>query len=48
MKNVSYDFNKNMYALVNDALKGGYRFHDKPKSERDMSPEAIVSMETQR
>lgn len=47
VKNVSYDFNKNMYALVNDALKGGYRFHDKPKSERDMSPEAIVSMETQ-
>lgn len=48
VKNVSYDFNRGGYALVNDALKGGYRFHDKPLSEREMNPEAIVSRQTQR
>jgi len=48
VKNVSYDFNRGGYALVNDALKGGYRFHDTALPERDMNPEAIVSRQTQR
>ncbi|MNW01493.1 hypothetical protein D3C71_1971350 [compost metagenome] len=48
VKNVIYDFNKGMYALVNDALKGGYKFVDTPLSEREMKPEAIVSRVTQR
>jgi hypothetical protein len=48
VKNVVYDFNKGMYALLNDGLKGGYKFIDKPLSERDMNPEAIVARVTQR
>jgi hypothetical protein len=48
VKNVVYDFNKGMYALLNDALKGGYKFVDKPLNERDMNPEAIVARVTQR
>ncbi|WP_027897451.1 DUF1329 domain-containing protein [Zestomonas thermotolerans] len=48
VKNVVYDFNKGMYALLNDAHKGGYRFFDKPYSEREMNPEAIVSRVSQR
>ncbi len=48
VKNVVYDFNKGMWALLNDGLKGGYKFIDKPRSERDMNPEAIVARETQR
>ncbi|WP_447791796.1 DUF1329 domain-containing protein [Pseudomonas farris] len=48
VKNVSYDFNKGMWSLINDGLKGGYQVHDSPLSERDMKPESIVSQETQR
>ncbi|WP_095156511.1 DUF1329 domain-containing protein [Pseudomonas sp. Irchel 3E13] len=48
VKNVSYDFNKGMWSLLNDGLKGGYRVHDTPLSERDMKPESIVAQETQR
>jgi hypothetical protein len=48
VKNVVYDFNKGMWALLNDALKGGYKFDDSPRSERDMNPEAIVAKVTQR
>ena len=48
VKNVVYDFNKGMWALLNDGLKGGYKFFDKPRTERDMNPEAIVARETQR
>ena len=48
VKNVSYDFNKGMWSLINDGLKGGYRVHDQPLSERDMKPESIVAQETQR
>jgi len=48
VKNVVYDFNKGMWALLNDALKGGYKFDDAPRSERDMNPEAIVAKVTQR
>jgi hypothetical protein len=48
VKNVVYDFNKGNWALLNDALKGGYKFSDKPYSERQMNPEAIVGRVTQR
>ncbi|MEE1924551.1 DUF1329 domain-containing protein [Pseudomonas sp. 148P] len=48
VKNVVYDFNKGMWALLNDGLKGGYKFSDTPRTERDMNPEAIVARETQR
>ncbi|MCY1446364.1 hypothetical protein D9M71_629250 [compost metagenome] len=48
VKNVVYDFNKGMWALLNDALKGGYWFSSKAYSEREMNPEAIVSRVTQR
>ena len=48
VKNVSYDFNKGMWSLLNDGLKGGYLIHDAPLPERDMKPESIVSQETQR
>ncbi|CNK94864.1 Uncharacterised protein [Mycobacterium tuberculosis] len=37
-----------MWSLLNDGLKGGYRVHDVPETERDMKPESIVSQETQR
>ncbi|MEH6482990.1 MULTISPECIES: DUF1329 domain-containing protein [Pseudomonas] len=48
VKNVVYDFNKGMWALLNDGLKGGYKFSATPRSERQMNPEAIVARETQR
>lgn len=48
VKNVIYDFNKGMYAVINDGLKGGYKFAKEPRSEREMKPEAIVSRVTQR
>ncbi|MGV8268045.1 DUF1329 domain-containing protein, partial [Pseudomonas aeruginosa] len=47
VKNVSYNFNRGMCSLLNDALKGGYRVVDTPHSESDMNAEAIVSQETQ-
>lgn len=48
VKNVSYDFNKGMWALVNDGLKGGYKFFDTPRTELEMNAEAVVSRMTQR
>jgi Protein of unknown function (DUF1329) len=48
VKNVVYDFNKGMWALLNDGLKGGYKISDTPRAERDMNAEAIVAKETQR
>lgn len=48
VKNVSYDFNKGIWSILNDGLKGGYRISAIPLSETDMSPETIVSQETQR
>ncbi|MBD1552571.1 DUF1329 domain-containing protein [Pseudomonas sp. C2L11] len=48
VKNVVYDFNKNMWVLLNDGLKGGYKFYDKAFSEQEMNPEAIVGRVTQR
>jgi hypothetical protein len=47
-KNVTYDFNKGMYAYVNDVMVGGFKVSAKPQSERDLNPEAIVARETAR
>src|SRR5690606_18290814 len=48
VKNVIYDFNRGMYGVINDGLKGGYKFQPTPLPERDMTPEAIVSRHSQR
>ncbi len=48
VKNVVHDFNKGMYALVNDGLVGGYGVLKAPMSNRDLNPEAIVARETAR
>lgn len=48
VKNVVFDFNKGMYALVNDGLVGGYGVVTKPRPNRDLNPEAIVAKETAR
>lgn len=47
-KNVVYDFNKGMYAYVNDVMVGGYKVLPSVRSEREMNPEAIVSRESAR
>lgn len=47
-KNVVYDFNKGMYAYVNDVMVGGYKVPAKVLTERELNPEAIVSRETAR
>lgn len=47
VKNVVYDFNKGMYALLNDGLKGGYQVVT-PLSNRNMNPEVIVSKQSAR
>jgi hypothetical protein len=49
VKNVVHDFNKGMYALVNDALRGdGYRVLSQPMRNRDLNPESVVARETAR
>ena len=48
VKHSIYDFNKGMYGLINDALSGGYKVLDAPRSERDLNPEAVVARETTR
>lgn len=48
VKNVVYDFNKGMYALVNDGLVGGYGVLSKPMANRELNPESIVAKETAR
>jgi len=49
VKNVVHDFNKGMYALVNDALGGdGYRVLSQPMRNRDLNPESVVARETAR
>ena len=48
VKNVVYDFNKGMYAYVNDVMVGGYKVLPSARSEREMNPEAIVSRESAR
>jgi hypothetical protein len=47
-KNVVYDFNKGMYAYVNDVMAGGFKVAPKALSERELNPEAIVTRETAR
>jgi hypothetical protein len=47
-KNVVYDFNKGMYAYVNDVMVGGWKVLSSVRSEREMNPEAIVSRESAR
>lgn len=47
-KNVVYDFNKGMYAYVNDVMVGGYKVTPTVRSERELNAEAIVSRETAR
>jgi len=48
VKNVIYDFNKNMYGVINDGLEGGYRFFSEALPEVQMSPGAIVQRKSQR
>jgi len=48
VKNVVFDFNKGMYALVNDGLVGGYGVVTKPRPNRELNPESIVAKETAR
>jgi hypothetical protein len=47
-KEVVYDFNKGMYAYVNDVMVGGYKVPAVAQSERELNPEAIVARETAR
>ena len=47
-KNVVYDFNKGMYAYVNDVMVGGWQVMSTVRSEREMNPEAVVSRESAR
>jgi hypothetical protein len=47
-RQVIYDFNKGMYAFVNDVTVGGVQFPAKAFTEREMNPEAIVARETAR
>ena len=48
VKNVIYDFNKNMYGVINDGLEGGYRFFSEALPEVQMSPGAVVQRKSQR
>jgi len=43
VKNLVYDFQKGMYALVGDLSKGGLVVSDTAMSERDLNPESIVA-----
>jgi hypothetical protein len=47
-RQVIYDFNKGMYAYLNDVTVGGVQFPAKAFTEREMNPEAIVARETVR
>jgi hypothetical protein len=48
VKHAIYDFNKGMYGIINDALNGGYRVLEEPRSERELSPQVIVNRESAR
>lgn len=48
VKNAVFDFNKGMYAMINDGLVGGYGVVTTPRSNRDLNPETIVAKETAR
>lgn len=43
-----YDFNKNMYGYFNDITVGGHTITEKPRTERELNPESIVTRETAR
>ncbi len=47
-KNVIYDFNKGMYAYLNDVTVGGFKATATAPAERELAAEAIVARETQR
>lgn len=48
VKHAIYDFNKGMYGLINDAIKGGYQVLKDARPERELRPQAIVMRESQR
>ncbi|GAA7766783.1 hypothetical protein RN01_28435 [Cupriavidus sp. SHE] len=48
VKNTIYDFNKGVYAYINDASKSGYFVQAARRSERELNPEAVVARETAR
>lgn len=48
VKHAIYDFNKGMYGVINDALEGGYRVVEEPRSEQSLSPQVIVNRESAR
>ena len=48
VKHAIYDFNKGMYGIINDALNGGYRVLEEPRSDRELSPQVIVNRESAR
>lgn len=48
VKNVTYDFEKGMYAVGGDVSNGGYKIPSAARSEIEMSAEALVAKETTR
>jgi len=48
VKNAVYDFNKGMYALLNDSLSRGYQIPKEIRSERDQNAEAIMARSSAR
>ena len=48
VKNVVYDFSRGLYAYLNDAMIGGFKQIETPRSERELNPEAVVGRETAR
>lgn len=48
VKNAVYDFNKGMYALLNDSLSKGYQIPKTMRSEKEQNPEAVVARSSAR
>ncbi|WP_066339380.1 DUF1329 domain-containing protein [Azohydromonas lata] len=48
VRNVIFDFNKNMYGYFNDVNVGGHTIAAKAAPERELNPESIVTRETAR
>jgi hypothetical protein len=48
VKNSVYDFNKGMYALLNDSLSKGYQIPKTMRSEREQNAEAVVARSSAR
>lgn len=44
----TYDFNKGQYGYFNDVMVGGHKIEAKPRSDRELNAEAIVTRETAR